>query len=127
MSYLAPGKRYREAEILTAPPARLLIITYDALLAALARARMGITMQQHEMASGGFARARALLGELLATLDRRNGGELADRLASIYAFLLSELDSVALRGDVTRLERHAGLIRELRDAFAEIAPAGAVT
>jgi flagellar protein FliS len=112
---------YRESEILTAPPGRLLVITFDALIAAMTRARVGITMQDATVSAAGFDRARGLLGELLVTLDRKAGGDLAERLAAIYVFMLQELDALALRANATRLERHIGMVRDLRDAFAQIA------
>lgn len=111
---------YRESEILTAPPGRLLIITYDALLASMARARVGLELQNREVVHSGLDRSRALLGELLATLDRNAGSDLADRLAALYVFLLGELDGISLRGDAARLARHIGIVRELRDAYATI-------
>lgn len=112
---------YREAEILTASPGRLLLITFDALLAAMTRARVGITMGDDSVASNGLDRARNCLGELLATLDKDKGGAIAEQLASIYVFMMVDLGSVALRRDVARLERHIAMVRELRETFAQIA------
>lgn len=119
----AQVQSYRESEVLTAPPGRLLVITFDALLAALARARVGITMANPELTVAGFDKARDLLAELLVTLDRDRGGDLAQRLAAIYVFLLGEIDTLALRPDAARLERHVTMMRELREAFAQAAQA----
>lgn len=76
-------------------------------------------MANPEVATSGFSRSREIIGELLATLDREAGGDLAQRLASIYAFLLAELDSIAIRGDTMTLERCINIVGELREAFAE--------
>ncbi|MBX3174831.1 MAG: flagellar export chaperone FliS [Gemmatimonadaceae bacterium] len=113
-------QQYREAEILTASPGRLLVITYDALLAAMTRARVGIAMKDEQVTSSGLDRARGLLGELLATLDHSVGGDLSKQLSALYVFLLTEMGSVALRGDVNMLDRHIHIVRELRDAWVQI-------
>jgi flagellar protein FliS len=114
-------KSYREAEVLTAPPSRLLLITFDALVAAMTRARVGISMGDDAVASAGLDKAREVLGELLGALDHEKGGEIAANLASLYIFMMLDLGTVGLRRDVARLERHIGMARELREAFATAA------
>ncbi|MHB1298123.1 MAG: flagellar export chaperone FliS [Gemmatimonadaceae bacterium] len=111
---------YRESEILAATRGGLLVITYDALIAAMTRAQVGITMKNRDVSTSGFGRARVLLAELLATLNQEAGGDLARRLASVYVFLLGELDAASLGGDDGKLDRHIAMVRELRDAYAEI-------
>lgn len=118
---------YRESEVLAASPGRLLVITYDALVSSLTRARVGLAMQKPDVAASGFDRSRLLLGELLATLNHEAGGDIAARLAALYVFLLGEIDSVALHGDTGQLDRYIGMIQDIRDAFATIsAPAGGI-
>src|SRR5262249_29618119 len=99
----AQANAYRESDVLSASPARLLIITFDGLLMAMTRFRVGLAMKNDELARTSASTARLALCELLATLDRDAGGSLADRLASIYAFVLSELDAIAHRPDLKRL------------------------
>jgi flagellar protein FliS len=110
---------YREADILSASPQRLLVLTYDALLGSLARFRAAAALGQYEVAGTASAKARAILCELIATLDRAAGGTLARDLAALYAFLLTEVDAATLRRDSARLDRITAMVRDLRDAFAE--------
>ena len=120
MSFKPAPSTYRDHELLSASPGQLVVITYDALLASLTRARVGCAMNSAEVTLPAIDRARALLGELLGSLDRDHGGALAMRLASIYAFLLGELQGMGAHPDVARLERHLCMVQELRDAFATI-------
>lgn len=115
------ARAYREADILAATPSRLVVITYDGLLASLMRARSGIVAHSLDITLPSLDRARAFVGELLATLDHGRGGELAGHLSSIYVFVLAELQTMARTRDVRRLELLIELVRELRDAFATIA------
>lgn len=114
---------YRETEVLTASPARLVIITYDTILSALTRARSGITMGNVIVSLPALDKARMLIGDLMASLDHERGGELAGRLSGVYAFTLGELSALGVHPDLGRLDRIISMLRQLRDAFAEVAQA----
>lgn len=117
----ATASAYRETEVLSAPPGRLVVITFDGLLASMARARVGIAMSNHEVLQASIDKSRGLLCQLLVTLDRERGGDIAARLFSLYLFVLGELLELSMRPDLDRLDRNISLIRELRDAFNQIA------
>ena len=68
-------------------------------------------------------KSRNILTELLVTLDRERGGEIAINLSALYSFLLGELVQVGVRADHARLDRVTHMIDELRNAFAEASQA----
>jgi flagellar protein FliS len=115
------ARAYREADILAASPSRLVVITYDGMISSLLRARAGIVAGNHDVTLPALGKARAFVGELLAALDRRKGGELASNLASIYVFVLVELQTITKSRNVQRLDTIIELMREMREAFATIA------
>lgn len=121
MSYSRQASRYRETEVLTATPGQLVVILYDHLLLSLRRSRVAMEAHDADAQSECLDRARNILTELLVTLDRERGGEVAVNLAALYSFLLGELVQVGLRADVVRLDRVSHMITELRDAFAQVA------
>jgi flagellar protein FliS len=125
MSYGRHATRYRDTEVLTATPGQLVVLLYDHLLASLHRARGAMDARNDEQLSEQLDRSRNVLTELLVTLDRERGGEVASNLAALYSFLLGELVQVGVRGDGARLDRVRGMIAELRDAFAHLATAPA--
>jgi len=124
MSYGAFAKqaaRYREAEVLSASPAQLVVIVYEHLLINLRRARLQLAASDAEARSESLARARAALTELLVSLDEEKGGELAVRLRAIYVFFLSELSVLGVKPDAQRLDAIITLAGELHEAFAQVA------
>ena len=121
------AERYREQEFLTAPPGRLVVLTFDALFAALTRARVGAQTGNTELAVRGVQQARDLIGELLATLDRDNGGEIANHLGALYLFALQQLHGAPIKGNGAAFDRVTSLLTPLRDAFAEIALSSSTT
>ena len=124
MSYGAFAKqaaRYREAEVLSASPAQLVVIVYEHLLTNLRRARLQVGDLDGGARSGSLERARAALTELLVTLDHEKGGDLAARLGSIYTFMLGELSVLGVRPSAERLDAIIALGSELHEAFGQVA------
>jgi flagellar protein FliS len=120
-SFSQNAARYREMEVSSATPGQLVVILYDHLLTHLAKAGLAMQKDQIGPRSDALQVCRTVLTELLVTLDRDRGGNVAVHLGSIYSFLLGELTTLGLRPDPARLERITGIVRELREAFAEIA------
>ncbi len=117
MSYASQAASYRDLEILSATPERLVVLMFDHLVIQLERARIGTERSDLELQVASLNKARAIVGELLATLDFEKGGAIAPQLADLYQFLLVELIDVGQRGDITMMRRLAGIASTLRDAF----------
>lgn len=113
--------RYREMEVSSATPGQLVVILYDHLLTHLARAGQAMSREQIGPRSDALQVCRTVITELLVTLDRERGGNVAVHLGAIYSFLLGELTTLGLRPEPARLERITNIVRELRDAFSQIA------
>ena len=120
-TFTKQAARYREAEVLSASPAQLVVIVYEHLLVNLRRARLLASEQDGMARSDALERARAALTELLVTLDRDKGGELANRLGSIYTFVLSELVVLGVKPDTKRMDAIIALVGELHEAFSQAA------
>ena len=126
MSYATHAAQYQEVAVRSAAPGQLVVMVYDHLLVHLRRARLAVEQGNVELRVASFDRARAALGELLATLDHERGGEMARQLSGVYAFLLGELTDLGRQPAVARLDRVTRMAEELRDAFATIAGAPAL-
>lgn len=118
MSYASQQSSYREMEILSASPDRLLLIVFDQLVVNLERARIAMERKDVELRVASLRRARAIVTELMTTLDFDKGGPLANQLADIYQFMLYELVDVGQRGDVAVVNKLANIARNLREGFA---------
>lgn len=120
MSYANHAAQYQEVAVRSAAPGQLVVMVYDHLLLNLRRARMSVEQGNVDLRLTSFDRARQALGELMATLDHEQGGEMAGQLNALYTFLLAELTDLGMRPDVSRLDRVIGIAAELREAFAAI-------
>jgi flagellar protein FliS len=120
MSYSNHAAAYRHREVAAATPGRLLLMVYDHVLANLARASVAHNNNLIEARVEAVAKARDGISELVATLDMEQGGEISMQLRALYTFVLAELVDAGLKFDSRKIDRIAGMIRELRDAFAVI-------
>ena len=118
MGYTSQAAAYRGSEALAAPPDQLVVNVYDQLLVSLRRARLAVDGAPAEVRCATLERCRAILLELLVTVDLDRGGEAARELSGLYTFLLGELVDVGLHDDARRLDRITALVGELRDSAA---------
>lgn len=117
MSYPSQTSSYREMELLSASPERLVVIVFEQLVVNLERARIAMERNDIELRVTALRRARGLLSELLATLDFEKGGSLANQLADLYQFMLYELIDIGQRGDLNVMRKLVSIASNLRDGF----------
>lgn len=87
----------------TADPVTLTTMLYDGAIKAMKKARIHFESGNRERFLDESGRAHLIVGELLATLDRDAGGEIAGQLAGVYAYCLRCLVACTT-GDMTQLE-----------------------
>lgn len=121
MSYASQSSSYREMEIHSASPERLVVIVFEQLVVNLERARIAMDRNDIELRVTSLRRARGLVGELLATLDFEKGGALSTQLADLYQFMLYELVDIGQRKDVATLRKLVSIATSLRDGFTTAA------
>ncbi|TDB01956.1 flagellar export chaperone FliS [Halomonas marinisediminis] len=110
-----------ESGALSASPHQLIVMLFDGALAAIRKAR--IHLEQGHLAEKGLAISKALdivNQGLMAALDQEKGGEVAERLASLYDYIARQLVAANLHNDGQRLEESERLLEELAGAWREI-------
>lgn len=117
MSYGTLQANYREMEIQSASPEKLVCIVFEHLVINLERARIAMERKDIENRVVALRRARGLVTELLCTLDVEKGGPLAVDLAGMYQVMLVELVDVGMRGDLVCMGKLIRIATALRDGF----------
>jgi flagellar protein FliS len=106
-----------------ADPHRLILMLFEGARAAIFLARSH--MSRNEIAEKGAAISKAIdivNSGLLASLDIEKGGELAERLASLYEYISYRLLWANLNNNLAALDEANHLLGELQSAWAMIAP-----
>jgi flagellar secretion chaperone FliS len=120
MSAYAPAPNaYRESAVLTATPEQLVVMLYDGANRFLIQAAAAMRADAHAASNAKLQRAEAIIDELTNTLDM-DQGEVAERLLSIYLFCRRLLMEARVERDAHKVDQVAGLLGELREAWAQI-------
>lgn len=110
-----------ESGVMSASPHQLIVMLFDGALAAIRTAR--IHLQDGNSAEKGKAISKALdivNNGLLAALDAERGGEIAERLASLYDYVTRLLLSANLHNAVESLDQAETLLHDIASAWREI-------
>lgn len=114
---------YLEAEVLTASPAKLVLLCYDGALRFLQRAESAFERNDAKGYLNMIGRCQAIVTELNATLDMNAGGEIAANLRDLYGFINAHLTEAVTKHDPKYVTEASGIIKPLRDSWREIVEA----
>lgn len=112
--------RYLADAVATAGPAKLLTMLYDRLLLDLDRAEVRLRAGDRVGGTSQLGHAQEIVAELMANLDV-DAWDGAERLLSVYTFLLSELIGAGTSGDADRVAACRGVVAPLAETWREAA------
>lgn len=108
---------YRDVEVISSSPERVILLLYDRLLVSLKRGAHCIRVRDFEGKHESLERAKDILYELLGSLDHERGGQLASSLASLYAFWVREISEAGRTLNEGRLARVTGMVGEIHGSW----------
>lgn len=114
------AKHYKEMQINTANPGKLLLMLYQGAIKFAKLAVQNIEAGNIEESHKNIVKVQNIVLELQTTLDKERGGELAERLEQLYDFIYQELLQANLKKDTKHLENVIPLLEELYSAYKEI-------
>lgn len=86
-----PHTAYAESRILTADPMELVRLMYQSAIAEVRGARAHLKARDISARARCVSQACAILTELTVALDRKSGGQYAERLGELYAYMTRRL------------------------------------
>ena len=119
------ARTYRSNAVLTASPGQLVLMLYDGALKALGLAKEAFDMpaespKRIELINQQLLKAQAILTELQNGLNMEAGGEFAQTMHRLYDYHNRRLFEANLRKQVAPVVEVEKLVRELRDAWAQM-------
>lgn len=119
------ARTYRANAVLTASPGQLVLMLYDGALKSLALAREGFAQPDHdfrriESINTHLLKAQTILAELQGGLNLRDGGDFAQTMNRLYDYHNRRLVEANIRKRIEPVIEVEGLVRELRDAWAQM-------
>jgi flagellar protein FliS len=118
------ARTYRTNAVLTASPGQLVLMLYDGALKAMALAREAFNtpddFKRFETINTQLLKAQAILSELQNGLNLEAGGEFARTMHRLYDYHNRRLLEANMRKQVEPVIEVERLVRELRDAWAQM-------
>jgi flagellar protein FliS len=128
MTTLSPAmrERYLADSVATASPTKLLLMLFDRLIMDLTRGAQALLAGDRPEANTHLLHAQDIVTELHVSLNQ-DAWDGAGGLASLYAFVETELVHANVRGDAAKVTAVRSLMEPLRDTWREAASAAAAT
>ncbi|WP_294613725.1 flagellar export chaperone FliS [uncultured Gilliamella sp.] len=124
--YKVGSKAYQqvnlETDVSLASPHQLMVLLFDGALNAIRLA--GLYMQKGNIASKGSEISKAINiidSGLRSCLDFEKGGDIAENLARLYAYISQQLLLANLHNDQEKLQMCFDLLNNIAEAWREIA------
>jgi len=129
LNTMNPLRSYRETQIKTATPGKLVLMLYDGAIRHLNQALQDMREEnrRYDSISNSLIKAQDIITELMISLDFDRGGEIAKNLFGLYVFMNRRLLDGNIRKDSAPVEEVKTLLSELRGAWAEVADKAGVS
>jgi flagellar protein FliS len=103
-----------------ASPHQLIALLFDGALDRIASAKGA--MARGDIATQGslIGKSITIIDNMRASLDHEQGGELSQRLASLYDYMERRLLEASTTGDQSILDEVSGLLREIKSGWDAI-------
>ena len=111
-----------ESIVASASPHRLVLMLFEGAIAAVSSASLHLRERNVPAKCKAISQAMAIIdGGLKASLDLKVGGDLAQNLSDLYAYMTQRLLQANLKNDAAALEEVSKLLQQLGSAWATLA------
>jgi len=111
---------YRQMDTLGKSQIDLILQVYDGAIAAFQSARQNYEDKDFNAGYEQIERAKRFLTHLYTTLDFEQGGEVADNLGQLYAFVLNQANVVQATKDMDKIDDNVNILRNLRSGWSDL-------
>ncbi len=119
-----PYAQYKKTRVETASPAELITMLYDEAVKSLKLAVKAIEDKKPEIAHNNIIKVQDILDELSFSINKEQGGEIAENLLSLYDYMKHQLIEANLKKETTLVNEVCQMVEELRATWQEAAKAG---
>jgi flagellar secretion chaperone FliS len=114
-----PANQYRQTQVSTASPEKILLMLYDGAInfSKIAQDRMS----RKDIAGKGayVGKALAIVTELMNTLNHDVCGTVTQDLSRLYAYVIGEFVRANMENDAKALENAIAILSNLRETWTE--------
>ena len=111
---------YRQTNVITADPKRLVLMCYEGAIGSLKTAREEYVSGEYEAKAGAVQKAQDILTLLMQSLDFEKGGKIAGSLDALYNYMSRRIIEGDVNKDLGAIDEVIGMLGELKSAWEEI-------
>ncbi len=111
---------YKKSQVETVNQLSLILMLYDKAILLLGKAREEISEKKHEEKHDSLTKACNIVFELMQSLDRDKGGEIATSLSRLYGFVVREILDADTNLNIKALDTAKTILSELRTSWEDI-------
>ncbi len=111
------AEAYKRQQIMTATPEALTLMLYNGCLKFMDEGIKAVEEKQWEAANIALQKAQAIISEFRITLNMDY--DISKQLMPLYNYCYDRLVEGNMKSDVSKIEEAKGIIKELRDAWAQ--------
>lgn len=115
-----PSLTYREAAVAGANPVRLVVLLYEQAIEDLHRALAAQVRGNIEGRTRELNHALLVIGHLQATVDREQGGKVAQNLVRFYDQVRAKLVEAQCQQSAAAIEQQISHLMQVRDAWCMV-------
>ncbi|HHY20226.1 MAG TPA: flagellar export chaperone FliS [Firmicutes bacterium] len=120
-----PYDIYKKTKVETSNPAELITLLYDEAVKCCKLANKAIAENKLDVAHAQIVKAQDIVDELYFSVNKEQGGEIAENLLALYEYMKRRLIEANLKKDPEILEEVSGMISDLRKSWQEAIKIGA--
>ncbi|MCM5703657.1 flagellar export chaperone FliS [Larsenimonas salina] len=111
-----------ETGVMSASPHQLIVMLFDGAQAALKKAQWAVEQNDVQTKCAALSKAIRIIEEgLRASLDKDQGGEIADNLDNLYEYMSRTLTRANARNDLEAIRHVDALLADISSAWKDIA------
>ena len=114
------SQKYLVQQIMSASPAKLVAMLYERAITLLHETIEAIEAGEIERRWRANAKATEVICHLWGTLDKEQGGEIAENLSRLYGFMMMRLTMVDVENDAQAARDIIGLLEPLQRSWDEV-------
>lgn len=109
---------YLKTRVLTARPEQLRLMLLDGAIKFARQGQAGLRAKNYEASYEGFSQSRAIVMELIVTIEEAPDPLLAGRVKSVLSFIYSQMVEASMSRDEDKMEESIGLLEFERETWA---------
>ncbi|MEM9560130.1 MAG: flagellar export chaperone FliS [Planctomycetota bacterium] len=108
---------YLQSKVFSARPEELRLLLLDGSLKFAHQAKHGLESKNPELSYEGFTQCRAIVLELMTTINAEAAGEVGEQVKGLLSFMYTELIDASREKDIARLDKVIELLEYERETW----------